>query len=96
MPSIRSTDIAKLCDEWLQTLKPATVLMRLQLLSHLFNIARKEWGMESLSNPLELVRKPQPNNARTRRIVALKPADTSTVGGEVSVDRESGRGAPDD
>lgn len=48
MPAIRSTDIAKLRDEWLQTLKPATVLMRLQLLSHLFNIARKEWGMESL------------------------------------------------
>ncbi|WP_454734291.1 tyrosine-type recombinase/integrase [Cupriavidus pauculus] len=72
MPAIRSTDIAKLRDEWLKTLKPATVLRRLQVLSHVFNIARKEWGMESLSNPLELVRKPQPNNARTRRIATAE------------------------
>jgi Arc/MetJ-type ribon-helix-helix transcriptional regulator len=48
MPAIRSTDIAKLRDEWLKTLKPATVLRRLQVLSHVFNIARKEWGLESL------------------------------------------------
>ncbi len=96
MPAIRSTDVAKLRDEWLKTLKPATVLMRLQLLSHLFNIARKEWGMESLSNPLELVRKPQPNNARTRRIVALKPADTSAAGGEEAAADQESRGTPDD
>ena len=68
MAAIRSTDIAKQRDEWLKDYKPATVLRRLAVLSHVFNIARKEWGMESISNPLELVRKPQPNNARTRRI----------------------------
>lgn len=95
MPAIRSADIAKLRDEWLKTLKPATVLRRLQLLSHVFNIARKEWGMESLSNPLELVRKPQPNNARTRRIVAVKQADTWEVG-EEAADQESSRDTPDD
>lgn len=71
--SIRSTDIAKLRDEWLKERQPATVLRRLVLLSHMFNIARKEWGMESLSNPVDLVRKPQPNNARTRRIAAVEP-----------------------
>ncbi|MFT3757665.1 integrase [Thauera sp.] len=95
MPAIRSADIAKLRDEWLKTLKPATVLRRLQLLSHVFNIARKEWGMESLSNPLELVRKPQPNNARTRRIVAAKQADTREAG-EEAADQESSRDTPDD
>lgn len=96
MPAIRSADIAKLRDEWLKTLKPATVLRRLQLLSHVFNIARKEWGMESLSNPLELVRKPQPNNARTRRIVAAKQTGTQAEGGEEAVDQESNRETPDD
>lgn len=93
MSAIRSADIAKQRDEWLKTLKPATVLRRLQLLSHVFNIARKEWGMESLSNPLELVRKPQPNNARTRRIAAAMPADVP-VGGEDAQD--SDRNTPDD
>lgn len=34
--------------------------------------------MESLSNPVELVRKPQPNNARTRRI-AISEAPVSTT-----------------
>ncbi|MFM0428455.1 site-specific integrase [Paraburkholderia aspalathi] len=70
LATIRSADIAKLRDDWLKDYKPATVLRRLAVLSHVFNIARKEWGMESLSNPVELVRKPQPNNARTRRIAA--------------------------
>lgn len=68
LAAIRSSDVAKLRDQWLKDYQPATVLRRLAVLSHVFTIARKEWGMESLSNPVELVRKPQPNNARTRRI----------------------------
>ncbi|MCK8594475.1 hypothetical protein [Yersinia ruckeri] len=51
MASTRSADVAKLRDEWLKDYAPATVLRRLSLLSHLFNISRKEWGMESLINP---------------------------------------------
>ncbi|MCL2524886.1 MAG: site-specific integrase [Betaproteobacteria bacterium] len=74
LATIRSADVAKLRDEWLKDYKPATVLRRLAVLSHVFTIARKEWGMESLSNPVELVRKPQPNNARTRRIAVSDQA----------------------
>lgn len=70
LASIRGADVAKLRDECLKEYQPATVLRRLALLSHVFNMARKEWGMESLSNPLELIRKPQADNARTRRIAA--------------------------
>jgi integrase len=74
--TIRSGDIAQQRDAWLADgLAPATVLRRLARLSHLFNTARKEWGMESLSNPVELVRKPTPNNARTRRVVASSTAE---------------------
>ncbi|PRX34403.1 site-specific recombinase XerD [Paraburkholderia sp. BL18I3N2] len=91
LATIRSADIAKLRDEWLKEYKPATVLRRLAVLSHVFNIARKEWGMESLSNPVELVRKPQPNNARTRRI-AVGDAPVSTLSGD---DSESERRAQD-
>ncbi len=101
MSAIRSADIAKLRDDWLKTLKPATVLRRLQVLSHVFNIARKEWGMESLTNPLELVRKPQPNNARTRRILTAECAGIE-ANGEVLIESDdnagqnSSRSTPDD
>jgi integrase len=91
LATIRSADIARLRDEWLKNYKPATVLRRLAVLSHVFNIARKEWGMDSLSNPVELVRKPQPNNARTRRI-AINNAFVSRLEGEES---DSQRGTQD-
>jgi integrase len=91
LATIRGADVANLRDEWLKYYKPATVLRRLAVLSHVFSIARKEWGMDSLSNPVELVRKPQPNNARTRRIAANNPS-VSTVGGE---ECESQRSAQD-
>jgi integrase len=91
MATIRSVDIAKLRDEWLKqstpTLKPATVVRRLAILSHVFNIARKEWGMESLLNPVDMVRKPQANNARTRRLAPSEPdqdeSDRPTAQGEL-------------
>lgn len=91
LASIRSSDIASLRDVWLKDYKPATVLRRLAVLSHVFSIARKEWGMESLSNPVELVRKPQPNNARTRR-VAIAESSPSSKGED---EPESERGAED-
>ena len=45
-----------------------TIRLDLALLSHLFTIARKEWGMESLGNPVEMVRKPKIPQGRTRRL----------------------------
>jgi len=56
-----------------------------------FNVARNEWGIESLSNPVELVRKPQPNNARTRRIAFVEPGGGPLDAG----DPESDRGTQD-
>ncbi|SCZ31982.1 MULTISPECIES: site-specific integrase [Burkholderia] len=91
LATIRSADIARLRDEWLKDYKPATVLRRLAVLSHVFNVARKEWGMESLSNPVELVRKPQPNNARTRRI----EVSNASVGTPSVDDLDSERRAQD-
>lgn len=78
MASIRSADVAKLRDEWLKIYAPATVLRRLALLSHVFNVSRKEWGMESLLNPVEAIRKPQPKNSRTRRLEALPVVSEKT------------------
>ena len=39
---------------------PHTIRLDLALLSRLFNVARTAWGMESLSNPAELVRGQRP------------------------------------
>ncbi len=68
LASIRASDISSIRDDWLKEYQAATVLRRLSVLSHLFNVARIDWGMESLSNPVESIRKPQPDNARDRRI----------------------------
>lgn len=87
LAAIRSSDVARLRDQWLKDYKPATVLRRLAVLSHVFSIARKEWGMESLSNPVELVRKPQPNNARTRRIAPVNPVSDVLSAEDAGSDR---------
>ncbi|MFM0005755.1 tyrosine-type recombinase/integrase [Paraburkholderia dipogonis] len=91
LATIRSTDVAKLRDDWLKVYKPATVLRRLAVLSHVFSIARKEWGMDSLSNPFELIRKPQPKNARSRRIAITN----AFIGAEREEEPESQRAAED-
>jgi integrase len=86
LATIRSADVAKLRDQWLKDYEPSTVLRRLALLSHVFTIARKEWGMESLSNPVELVRKPRPNDARTRRISVQDNLDAEEEGSQRSAE----------
>lgn len=45
-----------------------TIRLELQLVSHLYEIARKEWGMEGLMNPLKNIRKPSASAARDRRL----------------------------
>ncbi|MHB2021531.1 MAG: site-specific integrase [Candidatus Xenobia bacterium] len=43
-----------------------TIRLDLAVLSHLYNIARSAWGMESLHNPVELVRTQRPKLPRGR------------------------------
>jgi integrase len=45
-----------------------TIRLELQLISQLYEIARKEWGMEGLMNPLKNIRKPSSSVARDRRL----------------------------
>lgn len=45
-----------------------TIRLELQLVSHLFEICRKEWGMEGLINPLKNIRKPSGSRERDRRL----------------------------
>lgn len=68
MAAIRGTDLASYRDDRLKHVTGATVTRELAILSHVFNMARKEWGMENLSNPIEVVRKPKPRKGRDRRL----------------------------
>ena len=66
---IRSSDIASFIKDR-QSIgnKPSTIQKYIAVIQHLFNIARKEWGMESLENPCFNVTKPKINNARDRKL----------------------------
>ncbi|HUW98614.1 MAG TPA: site-specific integrase, partial [Acidiferrobacter sp.] len=66
---------------------PRTVFAYIVTLSHVFTVARREWGMESLGNPTEFVRKPRQPSARDRRLVgdeyARLQTAAQTYGGEI-------------
>lgn len=64
---IKGADIASFRDAELELLAPSTVVKHLALLSNLFEIARKEWGIE-VDNPVRKITKPKFNNARSRRL----------------------------
>ena len=72
LASVRGKDVAEvLRDMEKRGLSANTVRLHLALLSHLFNTARTAWGMESLSNPVDLVKGQRPKlpAGRDRRLV---------------------------
>ena len=85
--SVRGKDIAAIKTKEAEGVGPRTIFAYIVTLSHLFTIARREWGMESLGNPGEFVRKPRQPNARDRRLVddelVRLQASAATYGGEI-------------
>lgn len=55
-----------------KTLATSTVKLELMLLSHVFNTAIAEWGMDSLANPVLKIRKPKAPPGRSRRMTSLE------------------------
>ncbi|MGN6579730.1 MAG: site-specific integrase [Bordetella sp.] len=69
MASLRGADFARYRDERRAAGKAEnTIRLELQLVNHLYETARKEWGMEGLMNPLKNIRKPSGSKARDRRL----------------------------
>ena len=69
MATIRSKDISDFRkDREGQGVKSNTIRLDFAVLSRLFNYARSDWGMESLSNPVQLVTKPKIDKGRERRL----------------------------
>ena len=69
MAAIRGRDVADAIKEMESEEKSAnTIRLHLALLSHLFAVAKVEWEMEGLENPVEAVRKPKLPQGRERRL----------------------------
>lgn len=67
--ALRGAHIAEWRDQRLATKKsPTTVRTDLALISHLFTVASKEWGLEALVNPVQKIRMPRPARGRDRRL----------------------------
>ena len=67
LASIRGVDMARYRDERLKKVVPATVKRDLVILSHLFEVARKEWGLY-VQNPVRDIKVPRHSKARDRRL----------------------------
>jgi integrase len=67
LASISAEDFSKYRDERVKTVKPTTVNHDLTLLSHLFQLARREWGLQ-VENPLVHIRKAPSDLPRNRRL----------------------------
>lgn len=59
LAALRGSDFAKYRDcRRTEGRADNTIRLELAIVSHLYEIARKEWGMEGLPNPLKNIRKP--------------------------------------
>jgi integrase len=67
MTEISGVEIARWRDERGRRCAPATVLRELQLISHVFVVARSEWGYP-VTNPVAEIRRPRVRNQRDVRI----------------------------
>jgi len=56
-----------------------TIRLELALISHVSEVARKEWGMEALTNPLNNIRKPSGSKARDPVVARQHPAKVLRV-----------------
>lgn len=82
LADLRGVDFAKYRDSRMVGGRAAaTVRQELQVVSHLFETARKEWGMEGLLNPLKNIRKPSGSRERERR---LNPGEFDDISAELA------------
>lgn len=69
LSSIQGKDIAEYRDRRLKEVAANTVRHELAVLSHVFTIAVKEWGMAGLVNPVQQIRAPKMPPGRDRRLL---------------------------
>jgi integrase len=65
--TVRGVDMARYRDERLQKVTPGSLRRELTILSQLFEVSRKEWGIY-VHNPVRDIKLPAENSARNRRL----------------------------
>ena len=65
--TVRGLDMARYRDERLQKVTTGSVRRELTILSQLFEVSRKEWGI-FVHNPVREIKLPAENSARNRRL----------------------------
>jgi integrase len=73
---LTASEIARYRDDRLTVVKPDTVRRELALVQHCLELARKEWGVGLLLNPVQQIRLPPPGRSRTRR---ASPAEIASL-----------------
>lgn len=69
--SLKGADFAKYRDDLRASgLADNTIRLSLIIISHLFNIASKEWGIEGLTNPIKSITMPKGSRPRDRRVMS--------------------------
>ena len=68
LAELGTTDFAAYRDERLRTVKAATLKRELGTLSHLFEVAKTEWGLPIKENPVSNLRFKAPDQRRERRL----------------------------
>lgn len=63
------SDISAFRDERLAQVKPATALREIAILSHIIEVAIRDWSYPLARNVVKSIRRPRINNARHRRLV---------------------------
>ncbi|MCZ7938012.1 tyrosine-type recombinase/integrase [Agrobacterium salinitolerans] len=61
-------DIASFRDDRLQSVSPSTTVRELAILSHVLEVAIRDWGLPLAKNVVKLVRRPVIRNERSRRL----------------------------
>ena len=65
LSAINAQRLAAYRDARLKSVSPSTIQKEFALLSHMFNIANREWGL-AIDNPVRKVSRPKIRNGRTR------------------------------
>lgn len=68
MIGLSQQDIASFRDERLQSVAPSTAVRELAILSHVIEVAIRDWGLPLGRNVVKLVRRPVIQNERSRRL----------------------------
>lgn len=87
LAELSTKDFAEYRDERLQSVTPKSVQRGLSSISHMFEVAREEWGMPLKENPLSRLRIKVVDNKRQRRLrtgelaLLLKHAASGPIAG---------------